>query len=284
MKKLKGFTLLELIVVMAIFSMIAVGALAIVQPAMRLFTSTSQQENINACTDNMKRYIEDNLRYADKLVNCVGFEKLEDIYVTDTYNYVYYDEMSKEKKTEEKTGVSVLGYFRDVYYPYVNSDSGIEYDNVYIMEIDNGTTSAPVGRVRIYKANLSDGSYVLDSELNTEFYNDYSYNINFGVINDDKYSGMNTAKDEMYIDIFEKDGSSFEDFGVKLESGHDVTSALYLMNIHGLKTNVTIGVDESSIPVVNSGVTKLTTVVNNDESTYCSKYYFIYTVPEIIIP
>ena len=73
MKKFKGFTLIELIIVMAIFTGIAVGAMAMIKPVMKLFNNTAELEKSSADADNIRRYIEDNLRYANRLFNCVGY-------------------------------------------------------------------------------------------------------------------------------------------------------------------------------------------------------------------
>lgn len=66
-KKLPGVTLLELIIVMAIFSGISVGALAMVRPAMQLHYKTAAQERAVAAVDTMARFIQDNLRYANNM-------------------------------------------------------------------------------------------------------------------------------------------------------------------------------------------------------------------------
>lgn len=67
LKKLPGVTLLELVIVMAIFSGISVGALAMVRPALQLHYKTAAQERAVAAVDTMARFIQDNLRYADKM-------------------------------------------------------------------------------------------------------------------------------------------------------------------------------------------------------------------------
>lgn len=66
-KKLLGVTLLELVIVMAIFSAIAAGAMAMVRPAMQIHYKTAAQEKAVAAVDTMARFIQDNLRYADKM-------------------------------------------------------------------------------------------------------------------------------------------------------------------------------------------------------------------------
>jgi len=63
-KKLKGFTLIELIVVMAVFGLLIMGALQLVEPANKIMKSTSTMESHAGSVDNVKRYLESSLRYA----------------------------------------------------------------------------------------------------------------------------------------------------------------------------------------------------------------------------
>ena len=67
MKKLKGFTLLELVIVMAIFSIIMYSAVQLLDPVSKFFVRSSNFENTTACIDNMRRCIEGNLKYADRV-------------------------------------------------------------------------------------------------------------------------------------------------------------------------------------------------------------------------
>lgn len=66
-KNLKGFTLIELIIVMAIFGIIMVGTMSIINPVNKIIKNASLQEANSAAVDNMKRYFEGTLRYADAI-------------------------------------------------------------------------------------------------------------------------------------------------------------------------------------------------------------------------
>ena len=66
-KTLKGFTLIELIIVMAIFGIIMVGTMSIINPVNKIIKNASLQEANSAAVDNMKRYFEGTLRYADAI-------------------------------------------------------------------------------------------------------------------------------------------------------------------------------------------------------------------------
>ena len=246
MKKLKGFTLLELIVVMAIFSMIAVGALAIVQPAMRLFTSTAQQEEMNACTDNMKRYIEDNLRYANRLYYCEGYSDIKSI-------------------MDEET--CVLESFKRRYFPLELNTT------VYVMEIDGGTVSIPAGTVKIYKVvDFSNSELEEVSSLNSQFYESYSYNIDITPLSSSSEDVEMDGDFYFNINVFDKENN---DLWRELPS-YDVS---FYLNAINLEKSVIVNNGEDPPPE-----DKAIDTFNNDIPSENAKYYFIYTVPEIIIP
>lgn len=63
----KGFTLIELIIVMALFSLVMYGVLQFLQPVTQFFVRSSNFETTTSCIDNMKRAIEGNLKYADRV-------------------------------------------------------------------------------------------------------------------------------------------------------------------------------------------------------------------------
>ncbi len=65
--RVKGFTLVELIIVMALFSLIMFSILQLLTPVSKFFVRSSNFENTTACVDNMKRAIEGNLKFANRV-------------------------------------------------------------------------------------------------------------------------------------------------------------------------------------------------------------------------
>lgn len=59
--KVKGFTLIELIVVMAIFSIIMFGAMSLLTPTRKIMTNAENMENGQAAISNIKTYLETEL-------------------------------------------------------------------------------------------------------------------------------------------------------------------------------------------------------------------------------
>lgn len=65
-KKVKGFTLVELIVVTAIFGIIMAAALGLLSPVQKQFIRTAEYEGARAGVDNVNRYVTGTLRYVDR--------------------------------------------------------------------------------------------------------------------------------------------------------------------------------------------------------------------------
>lgn len=66
MKKiLKGFTLIELVVVMAIFAILMAGAMSLIQPVSKIFKHTNDLEKTYSYVNNIQDYLQNSLQYAD---------------------------------------------------------------------------------------------------------------------------------------------------------------------------------------------------------------------------
>lgn len=60
-RSVRGFTLLELVIVMAIFSIIMFGALQLIEPVRELYLRTNNYESTATAVDNMRTYLEGNV-------------------------------------------------------------------------------------------------------------------------------------------------------------------------------------------------------------------------------
>lgn len=65
--KVKGFTLIEMLIVIATFSVIMFGAMQLMQPSRTLFERSFKTEEVSAGQKIIKNYLEDNLRFAQNL-------------------------------------------------------------------------------------------------------------------------------------------------------------------------------------------------------------------------
>lgn len=63
-KNLKGFTLIELIIVLAIFGLILTVVMSFIDPVGKIMKKTSTRERTAAYTDNISEYIDNSLHYA----------------------------------------------------------------------------------------------------------------------------------------------------------------------------------------------------------------------------
>lgn len=225
-KKLSGFTLVELIIVVAIFSGIAVGALAMIRPAMQLFNKTSSQESAGANIDNIARYLQDNLRYADRVNVYQGYGE------TDPKNMLDHEiddilPMVEEsatpgvyKKTYKKA--TPLQFFRNYYY---SSPSDYEDKNVNVMQIDNN------GKISIYTFSLKTGNEdtAKRTSINNDFYEvDKDGNYRFTIDGDMVPKGSATFKIPLKIRY---DGTIKDNTGKTIQLEQESEINLNFVNI-----------------------------------------------------
>lgn len=128
-KNLKGFTLVELIVVMAVFGLIMLGALRLLDPVNRMMRNASIQEANTATVDNIKRYFEGTLRYANSVYVHNGDLKY---FGTGGVPTIY----GGDEETRQMEAVRAM--VDNVYVNRVDSsDEPIKNKKAYVMKIDN---------------------------------------------------------------------------------------------------------------------------------------------------
>lgn len=209
-KKLKAFTLVELVVVMAIFSGIMVGAIAMLGPVMKMHRQATIMADADASVDNIKRYMEENLRYADRVniykgynFNNIGafaaadFKNIQpglsgtEKTKTDEHGNAITDASGNEVKYTEYAESYVTANPFDFFKSYYFGDDSSRYKNTYIMEIrntayDNGMgTIQPAGYINIYKYDYNTGAVNFDSSINADYY-DSKYLFEFYKFNLDR--------------------------------------------------------------------------------------------------
>ncbi|MDE5557665.1 MAG: prepilin-type N-terminal cleavage/methylation domain-containing protein [Ruminococcus sp.] len=127
-KNLKGFTLVELIVVMAVFGIIMLGAMQFLDPVSRMMKGSSLQEANSATVDNIKRYFEGTLRYASSVYVYNG-----DLKEYSGSNPVLITGANEEERQKKAVTNFVDSYFRDK----ADSNNDPIKGEVHVMKIDN---------------------------------------------------------------------------------------------------------------------------------------------------
>ena len=270
-KKLKGFTLVELIIVVAIFGIIMAAVLSILNPISNVYKSTADNEHMRASCDNVRLYVEDNLKYADKLKIC--------------YN-------ATQGNASSSANVMINGFIDGS----GNHLVGTSDNPIYIMEIDNTNH----GFVKIFRftgsvpADLSGGFY---KEINDNLYSDYSYTFNipanFGLgnaaldIDIEKYIFNAGAKvippatDDRYFKMSSKATFSFvnlRNFIGKMPTGTEVkyltVEGEYLTEDEAKHNPGAIKIDATK--------PESSPFQGCEDSASGSNIYFIYTLPKFV--
>lgn len=180
-KKLKGFTLVELIIVLALFGLIMMSVVQLLNPVTKFFVRSTNFESTSACVDNMKRCIEGNLKYANRV-------RAYSMY----YPYSDSGAALSEKAARQQSLPSddLKGHVEDFYNNFfadrhIIDSSGIIYvmvfDNYKERDITGFSTLTEFNENRLNSGKITLYKFWFDN-------NDGNYNNAAGVIN-----SLNTA-------------------------------------------------------------------------------------------
>lgn len=265
MKKLKGFTLVELIVVLAIFSMIMAAVLSLLNPVADVYSSTANYEHARAASDNVRLYLQDNIKYADNL------------------KIIY--------NAADATAANQAAIDRNTALNDKYSASPSMKPQVYILEVANDNH----GNITIYKDAVNASNVY--KQINQELYKDYSYEF---VIPSD-FGVTNAAVDMNIYKYSYKTGTK----ALPLETDSDyyklTTAATFsFINLRNFANNMPVGTEikyitQDGIEVPeeqkdNPGVIKLdATKQESNPFSGCvnggvdgGNIYFIYTLPKFV--
>lgn len=125
-QKLKAFTLVELVIVMGMFTIIMFSVLQLLDPVSKFFVRSSNFEYTTACVDNIKRAVDGNLKYADRVRLYYGF---------DPYEQGHTGEDKCDTGTSfDKIREAVNRFYSEFFYQRVcTATSG----TIYVMTFDN---------------------------------------------------------------------------------------------------------------------------------------------------
>lgn len=175
---LRGFTLVELIVVIAVFLILLVAATSILGPVSGVFKSANEYTSSVQIVDNVSRYIEDNLRYANRM------EIVDQVSVTDDAAYI--PTKIQEFRTRYCFGTDASKVRASQYNPN---------EIIYVMKIDNPAGVSDLnadelnsvaylhcGKISEWQYEAYTGNYITKKEwaVNELYYDDYSFTVNMG--------------------------------------------------------------------------------------------------------
>lgn len=127
MKKLKGFTLIEMIVVMAIFTGVLTAILQLMDPVTAAFNDSTVYESQRTVENGIISYITENVRYANKVTVC-------DQNVT-TSNYMYNGSPKSMTISDEAKAVQ---YFCEK--NNIDMSKSEEMEKIQVIRIDRSTS------------------------------------------------------------------------------------------------------------------------------------------------
>lgn len=191
-KKLKGFTLVELILVIGLMAILMVMVGLIMKPISQVFADTTQYTEDRQVMDGMSDYIEDSLKFADRVWIQYDYDSLAVDGAFLESNVPAYMGVPKEK-------IHVLAI--------INDNNGIAgFDND-----DFTTNDGVVCMGRIYKSAYVDGSRKVWLVGGEAFYGDGSYFVNIEGVDTDS-NGHYDSGDLKYT-IYSLDPKEYEKVG-----------------------------------------------------------------------
>lgn len=191
MKKttVKGFTLIEMLIVLATFSVIMFGAMQLMQPSRMLYERSFKEEDVSAGEKILKNYLEDTLRFAQNVdVSSAAYDPDDD----------------------SALRADLTTFVRNHYNGYRTNTGALGSGVVNVMWINNrnhGMISTqsftftapdidPTGDIKT-DVTLTDNSDYTPSAVNLAIYNRYNYVISLGVTTTEIQNVQINAVDKM---------------------------------------------------------------------------------------
>lgn len=282
LKKLKGFTLVELIVVMAIFSAIMFSAIQLMAPVGKQFRNTAQYEGARAVLDNVKRYFDGTIRYADKVYLCREDVSNRDAEVAEFYNKFF---LGNIYSTDSKNDCIYVLEFDNTKYTTNPSEVVTLYQypmNYTTSTINGASVEVPNGY----------GSATMSSPINSAIFDEYAIKFCLGryeykydaTINDNKFTlvelpTFDSSNFCMTCDLYKNTSSTPSAINQCASMG---VNFININTTSNLVKPVVTGTDAygSTIGSYVSGVDMFqnstsSSVVANDDN-----FFIIYTIPD----
>lgn len=187
-KKLKGFTLLELIIVIALFTIIMAAVMTLIDPVSKVMSKASIQEKNSSSVNVIKDYLEGSMKYSafltaytgefnDKVFNGKKIADEED--AVEDFVDTYFDSRIDSNKDLAKGKVRVI--------EIDNTDGGKIYESVYNFTAGDSYEDSSGDIVQINKPKVkleedASGNPIHRTQaVNNNYYTDYSFYFDFGL-------------------------------------------------------------------------------------------------------
>ena len=183
--KRKGFTLVELVIVMALFSVVMFGVAQLMSPVSKFYARTSNYESSTACIDNIKRAIEGNLKYADRVRVYQNFDPGTNL---DTHVQQFWAEFFEDRQFLDCQG-TIYALTFDNNAPNVSFDSDPNINSWVISGYNNLEDFADAqlnsGEITLYEYNFTNSTPPTLANttpwyVNQKMYGNYEYQFRLG--------------------------------------------------------------------------------------------------------
>lgn len=161
----KGFTLVELMVVMAIMSILLLAVMSMTTPTSRMFRRTAVSDNVYSAADNMTGYLQRKLEYADNvwLLDSSVDEAGDLKALASAFKECYYKNVIKGTGTSSATDCKFVS--GKVHVLELDNSTGKIFETVYKFDASNNPTlsaikdSNGIERVEVLNPNYFSGDY-----------------------------------------------------------------------------------------------------------------------------
>lgn len=266
MKKIKGFTLIELIVAMAIFGILMAGIIRMVQPISENAASAkiiNDQKNVE---NAINRYIGENMRLATNLYIVKGGTPSNAVDKFIAASPV--DKYGKPFQTADKSKIHVICFDGTSQYKF--SKYSQNYGGRIIRTIDGKAAPAAAFSYSNCKADGSGDYYMA---LGRDYYQQGDYYLTV-----DMSSNMLGLK--VYSDYYKSATAKKPGSTAYSSSSNNQVEGVYEMKAYGSKPMD--GASNFVFDIVNSSGTQIATKTTSVSPTSSDPIYFVFTTEDLI--
>jgi len=217
--KQKGFTLVEMVIVLALFSVVMFSVAQLLTPVTKFYVRTSNYETSTACNDNIKRAIEGNLKYADRVRVYQNFDPNTNL---DTHVQSFWSEFFEDRQFLDCQGTIYAMVF-DNEAPHVSFNSALNrwvVDTAYTNLEEFMDAQINSGKITLYQYSFDNTTLDVAGRTETEWYVNQkmygNYNYQFALGSNTDMIGSSTSFDPADCTITVR---SYE-----VSRGHDQTT------------------------------------------------------------